>query len=287
VLRRWRELAGREDPERILVGETYVLDLDQLIPFYGAGEDELHLAFNFLFIHAPFDAAQLRTVVEGVEAKLPATSWPVWTGSNHDAGRLVKRWAGDDPRKVRAALLMLLTLRGTPFLYYGDEIGMPEVAIDPERALDPVGRRTGQPDRARDGCRTPMQWAAVPGAGFTTAEATPWEPLGDAAAHNVAAQRDDPGSVLRLVRDLIALRRRTEALTAGSYETLPAPEGAWAWRRGEAWAVALNLSDREVVVEGIAGAVAVGTGRGRDGEDVTASGLALAPWEGVLVELAA
>jgi alpha-glucosidase len=287
VLRRWRALASAEDPERILVGETYVLDLDQLMPFYGEGEDELHLAFNFLFIHSEFAAAPLRTLVEQVEAHLPATSWPVWTGSNHDARRLVERWAGGDERRARTALLMLLTLRGTPFLYYGDEIAMPEPAIDPERALDPVGRRTGDPSRARDGCRTPMQWTAEPGAGFTTPEARPWEPLGDAAACNVAAQREDPGSTLRLVRDLIALRRRTEALTAGAYATLPAPEGAWAWQRGEGWAVALNLSDRGVVVEGIAGTVAVGTDRGRDGTAVAAAGLRLGPWEGVLVELSA
>jgi alpha-glucosidase len=130
-----------------------------------------------------------------------------------------------------------------------------------------------------------MQWTAEPGAGFTTPEATPWEPLGDAAACNVAAQRDDPASTLRLVRDLIALRRRTEALTAGAYATLPAPEGAWAWQRGEGWAVALNLSDRDVVVAGIAGTVAVGTDRGRDGTAVAAPGLPLGPWEGVLVEL--
>ena len=104
VLRRWRALADAEDPQRILVGETYVLDLDQLMPFYGAGEDELNLAFNFLFVHASLEADELRTVVEGVESKLPAISWPVWTGSNHDAGRLATRWAEGDPARARLAL---------------------------------------------------------------------------------------------------------------------------------------------------------------------------------------
>ncbi len=286
VLRRWRALADSDEPRRILVGETYVLDLDQLIPYYGQGEDELHLAFNFLFVHAPFDPAALSAVVAGMEEKLPAAAWPVYTGSNHDAGRLATRWADGDERRVRVALMMLLALRGTPFLYYGDEIGLPEVPQDAETALDPVARRTGDPSDNRDVCRTPMPWTAEPGGGFTTAAATPWLPFGDLAACNVAAQRDDPGSVLHLVRDLIALRKGSSELTSGAYETLPAPAGAWAWRRGERFAVALNMSDADVTVEGVAGRVAIATDRARDGEDVPGA-VRLAAYEGVVVELAA
>ena len=256
----------------MLVGETYVLDLDSLIPFYGQGEDELHLAFNFLFVHSELDAGRLRAVVEGVEEKLPEAAWPVYTGSNHDAGRLMTRWAGDDERRARVALMMLLTLRGTPFLYYGDELALPEVPLDPATALDPVARRTGDPSRNRDACRTPMQWSDEPGGGFTTADATPWLPFGDLAACNVAAQREDPGSVLHLVRDLIALRRRHPELTSGSYAALPAPAGAWAWRRGERFAVALNLSDAEVALDGVRGRVALATDRARDGEEIERRG---------------
>jgi alpha-glucosidase len=216
-----------------------------------------------------------------MEARLPAGAWPVYTGSNHDAGRLATRWAGDDPARARLALMLLLTLRGTPFLYYGDELGLPEVPTDPDSALDPVARRTGDPSRNRDVCRTPMPWSDAPGGGFTTAGATPWLPFGDLAV-NVAAQRDDPGSTLHLVRDLIALRRGAADLTAGGYATLPAPAGAWAWRRGERHAVALNLSGEDVVVDGVRGRVAVGTDRGRDGEAV-AGAVSLGPWEGVVV----
>jgi alpha-glucosidase len=285
VLRRWRVLADGFDPRRILVGETYVLDLDSLIPYYGNGADELHLAFNFLFVHAPLDADELRTVVEGIEAKLPAGAWPVYTGSNHDAGRLTTRWAGDDPRRARVALLMLLSLRGTPFLYYGDEIALPEVPSDPATALDPVARRTGDPSLNRDPCRTPMQWSDEPGGGFTRDGAAPWLPFGDLAAVNVAAQREDPGSTLHLVRDLVALRKSSRDLTAGDYETLPAPARAWAWRRGDRIAVALNLSDAAVTFAGLSGRVAIGTDRARDGEAVGGA-LALRPWEGVVVERA-
>ena len=285
VLRRWRALADAADPARILVGETYVLDLDSLIPYYGQGEDELNLAFNFLFVHADLNAAEMRAIVEGVEERLPADSWPVYTGSNHDAGRLATRWAGDDPRRARSALLMLLTLRGTPFLYYGDEIGLPEVPQDFATALDPVARRTGDSSDNRDVCRTPMPWADEPGGGFTTAEARPWLPFGDRAACNVAAQREDPGSTLHLVRDLIALRRANQDLTAGAYESLAAPEGVWAWRRGRGFAVAVNLADSEGMLDGLAGRVALGTDRARDGEDVPGSGVRLGPYEGVVIAL--
>jgi alpha-glucosidase len=274
VLRRWRALAARERPERVLVGETYVLELDQLIPFYGTGEDELHLAFNFLFVHAPFESAELRAIVEAVEAKLPVGAWPAYTGSNHDAGRLATRWAGGDEAKARCALLMLLTLRGTPFLYYGDEIAMPDVAIDPAATLDPAPSQ-------RDGCRTPMQWRPGPGAGFTPDGARPWLPLGDADRSSVAAQREDAGSTLRLVRDLIALRRERADLRDGGYATLPAPAGAWAWRRGGGTVVALNLSGAPVAVAA-RGTVLTATDRARDGETAGGS-LELAPWSGAVI----
>jgi alpha-glucosidase len=284
VLRRWRAIADGHDPRAILVGETYVLNLDSLMPYYGNGEDELNLAFNFLFVHAGFDAADLRTIVEGVEAKLPHGAWPVWTGSNHDAGRFTTRWAADDPRRSRLALLMLLTLRGTPFLYYGDELGLPEVQTDWRTALDPVARRTGDPSRNRDGCRTPMPWSAEPGGGFTPDGTRPWLPFGDLTAHNVADQAADRGSQLWLTRDLIALRREEEALRTGAYAVLETPADVWAWRRGDAFVAALNLSAAPAEVAGVTGTVEIGTDRARDGEAVDGT-LALGPWEGALVRM--
>ena len=284
VLRRWRRLSDAADPPRILVGETYVLDLEALFPFYGQG-DELSLAFNFPFVHADFDARALRPIVEGVEAGLPDGSWPVYTGSNHDAGRLMTRWAGDDERRARAALLMLLTLRGTAFLYYGDEIALPEVPQDPETALDPVARRTGDPSRNRDVCRTPMHWTGEPGRGFTEPGVTPWLPFGDATEVNVAAQREDPGSTLHLTRDLVTLRRERADLRSGGYAALPAPDGAWAYRRGDGTVVGLNLSDAPVRVDGVRGTVLVGTDRARDGAAVDGA-LELGPWEAAVVALA-
>ena len=161
---------------------------------------------------------------------------------------------------------------------------MPDVLLDPEGALDPVARRTGDPERNRDRYRTPMQWVDEPGGGFTNAEAEPWLPLGDTAAHNVAAQHDDPDSTLHFTRDAIALRRSEADLTRGAYASLPAPDGVWAYRRGDGYVVGLNLSGAEASVEGVDGTIAIATDRGREGEAVSGA-LTLPPWQGAVVKL--
>ncbi len=282
VLRRWRALADRYDPPRLLLGETYVHDLETLAAFYGRGDDELHLAFNFVFVHSPFDARALSAVVGATEEVLPDGAWPVWTASNHDAGRLASRWCDGDERKIRCALLLLLTLRGTSVLYYGDEIGMPERNVPSDRVLDPVDRLRRGGFQGRDPGRTPMQWDGSAGAGFTERPERAWLPIGDASACNVEAQRADPRSTLHLCRDLIALRRRVEALRLGDYGPLPAPAGAWAWRRGDDVTVALNFGDQDATVDGVRGRLALGTTRVRDGEEIGGA-LALEPWEGAVV----
>ena len=283
VLRRWRAVGDAYEPPRILVGETVVFELESLMAFYGTGHDELHMAFNFPFVHSPFDADVLRAVVEETERLTPPDAWPVWTLSNHDVVRVATRWAGGDEAKMRCALVILLTLRGTAVVYYGDEIGMREVELAHEDVLDPVGKRGWPEERGRDGARTPMQWTADPGAGFTAPTADPWLPLGDHARVNVAAQRADPASTLTLCRDLIALRRSTPELLEGAYESVATPSGVWAWRRGRAIAVAVNLSGAAARVDGLTGSVAVGTRRERDGERADGR-LTLEPSEAVVVE---
>ena len=281
VFRRWRKLSDRREPERILIGETWVHDLETLATFYGSGVDELHLAFNFVFLEAKLEAATLAPVVARTEELLPSLAWPVWTLGNHDVTRYPTRWARGDERRVRLALMVLLTLRGTPILYYGDEIGLPETDVPPDRVVDPVGLLGDGRRHGRDGARTPMPWTGEPGAGFTAAGVEPWLPFGDLAV-NVAAQRADPGSILHLCRDLIALRAGREALRRGAYVPLPAPDGAWAYRRGDRAAVAHNLSGAPVSVEGLAGRVEIATDRARDGEAVR-DGLELGPWEGAVL----
>ena len=286
VLRRWRELADRRDPPRILVGETNVEELETLVTYYGSGDDELNLGFNFPFVEAPFEADALRSVLERTESLLPDRAWPVWTGSNHDVSRLATRWGGGDPAKARLALMMLLTLRGTPVLYQGDEIGLTDGEIAREEVLDPVGHRFWPAYKGRDPERTPMPWDGTRHGGFTTPEATPWLPLRDTTT-NVEQQRDDPGSTLTFVRDLVALRRRTPDLASGAYQSLPSPAGTWVWRRGAQTLVALNLSDApaDVTLTETSASVVVGTDRSREGAGLDGT-LKLAPWEGVVVSTA-
>ncbi len=281
VQARWRGVADSYEPQRVLLGETWVLDLEQLVRFYGSGTDQLHLAMNF-----PFQFAELgpgmREIVEATESLVPADAWPAWHGSSHDAGRFPTRWCGGDQRKIRAALLMLLALRGTPLLYYGDEIGMEDVEVPRERLLDPVGIREGSEEQGRDPSRTPMHWTAEPGGGFTRPEVEPWLPLGDVASCNVADQRDDPGSVLRLCRDLIALRRSRPDLQSGGYAPVDRRGDVWMWRRGAHTVVAMNLSDRRVSAEVGECRVLLGTRREMDGERVERS-VRLDPWEALIL----
>ena len=280
VYRRWRGIADAYEPARVLIGETWLFDLAELMRYYGTG-DELDLAMNFPFVFAEFGPA-LREIVVASVAAMPEGAWPVWVGSNHDAGRLATRWAGGDDRKTRLALMLLLTLRGTPILYYGDEIGMPEERLAREDLLDPVGLRGWPEEPGRDPCRTPMQWTSDPAAGFTGEGVRPWLPIGDATATNVADQRSDPASVLHLVRDLIALRRDTPDLRSGAAADVGAPEGVWAWRRGADTLVALNLSDEVTETTVPAGTILIGTDRLRDGETVGES-LRLGAWEGAVL----
>ncbi|HEV8565336.1 MAG TPA: alpha-amylase family glycosyl hydrolase [Actinomycetota bacterium] len=281
VFRRWRKIADSYDPPAVLLGETWVLDIESLVSYYGGGSDELHLALNVPFILAEL-GTEMRTIVEGVEATLPAGAWPAWNGSNHDAGRFPSRWCGDDVRKVRAALVVLLGLRGTPILYYGDEIGMPQVAVPHARLRDPVGLRGWPDEPGRDGARTPMHWTHAPAGAFTDPGVEPWLPTGDPASCNVANQREDAGSVLCLCRDLIALRRARPDLNSGKYATVGSPEGVWAWARGDRTVVAVNCSERPAEVELGADEVLIGTRRERDGDRVLGP-VQLAPWEAIVL----
>ena len=280
VIRRWRSLVDGYGEPRVLLGETPV-PVEDLALYYGDGRDELHLAFNFPFISAAFECDALRNVVERIEAVLPPGAWPVWTGSNHDMFRFPTRWAGDDPHKIRLALLMLLSLRGTPVLYQGDEIGLGNTKVAHEDMRDPLGVRYFPYYEGRDAGRTPMPWSGAPGGGFTDRDVKPWLPLGDVVACNVESQQSDPTSVLALTQALIAMRRATHDLRTGSYRSLNAPDGVWAWTRGERHFVVLNMTDEQAVMPGLDGTLGLSTVRPREGE-IVAGALDLAPWEGVI-----
>jgi alpha-glucosidase len=188
------------------------------------------------------EASVLRRVIAGYEASLPPHGWPNWVIGSHDAPRIAARIG--EPR-ARVAATMLLTLRGTPTLYQGDELGIGEVPIPPDRVRDPQGLRQPTLNIGRDRSRTPMAWDASANAGFSTGE--PWLPLHpDWPTRNVAAESADPGSTLSLYRTLLALRRAHPALSIGSFQLQPASAGVLAYERrhgGERLLVALNFAE--------------------------------------------
>jgi alpha-glucosidase len=269
LLQEWRRLCEEYEPERILVGEIYAFELPEWATYYGSGSDQLHLSFNFQLFYSPLDAGEMSAVVAEVERELPAGAWPCWAGSNHDGGRLASRWARGDEQLARCSLLILLGLRGTPFLYYGDELALLDGAVAPERRLD-------RAEPPRDPGRTPMPWHSGEG-GWRD----PWLPLED-TSRNVEDQRADPASTLHFTRDLIAARRRLPDLRTGSYEALDAPADVWAWRRGEGCAVAVNLGADAALLDDLVGRVELATGRDRAGEPFDGR---LAAGEGVVLTL--
>ena len=252
----------------MLLGETNVDTLENLATYYGSGDDELHMGFNFPFIEAPFEAEALAGIVARTESLLPAPAWPVWTGSNHDVSRLATRWCEGDPAKVRLALLMLLTLRGTPVLYQGDEIGLTDREFDKDELLDPVGLRFWPYYPGRDPERTPMQWDGGPNAGFTAAGVTPWLPHGRRARERGRpARRARLGAALRARRHRPAAPRRPTC-SAATTAPVPVADGLWVWRRGgtRGGAQPLGHDAAWIVVDATADTtVALSTHRAREG----------------------
>jgi glycosidase len=288
LYRQFRRLLDSYPGEPVSIGELHNADFAKWAAYYGENQDEIHVPFNFHVINSPWRADAVRRAVEGVQAALPPGAWASWVLGNHDQPRFASpERAGRDQAKV--GMLLLLTLRGTPTIYYGEEIGMVDVPVATADARDPLERR--EPGRGRDGCRSPMQWDASPNAGFTVPGATPWLPVApDAAQVNVAGQAEDPSSVLTLTRRLLELRRTHPVLASGSFVPWgPTPDGTFAYRRtgaGGTLAVALNLTAEDRELPGIgSGTVLIGTEPDRDAATVSGS-LALRPNEGLVVELA-
>jgi alpha-glucosidase len=241
---RWLRRVSDEYDDRVLIGEMY-LSLADLVTHYGQG-DEQHLPFNFNLILTPWNAAAVRAVVEEYESLLPEHAWPNWVLGNHDKHRVASRVG---PQQARVAMMLLLTLRGTPTVYYGDEIGMQDVPIPADKVQDPWEKFVPGLGLGRDPERTPMQWNAAPNAGFCSPNVEPWLPVAaDHDAVNVASQSDTPGSMLDLTHRLIQLRRDLPALSVGSYRSLDAPESVFAYLReaaGQQVLVVLNFTGRE------------------------------------------
>jgi alpha-glucosidase len=277
-----------EFDDRVIIGEIY-LPVEKLVQYYGNELAGAHLPFNFQLISAPWDARHIAKLIGEYEAALPEGAWPNWVLGNHDQHRIATRVG---PAQARVAAMLLLTLRGTPTMYYGDEIGMRDVPIPPERIQDPVEKNIPGIGLGRDPERTPMQWNDAPNAGFS--EGDPWLPIAeDFAQVNVEAQRHVPGSMLSLYTRLIALRRGEPALEVGRFQALEASGDVLAYLRGarrneDEFLVVLNLGSEPQLFDrgsdGPDGTILLSTHLDRGGERV-ARLVRLRPDEGVVVRL--
>jgi alpha-glucosidase len=288
IVQRMRALFD-EYTDRVIIAEIY-LPVERLVQYYGAELRGAHLPFNFQLIHSRWDARHIARLITEYEAALPPGAWPNWVLGNHDQHRIASRVGR---AQARVAAMLLLTLRGTPTLYYGDEIGMQDVPIPPAQVHDPFEKNVPGQGLGRDPERTPMQWSAAPNAGFTSG--SPWLPIAaDFGRVNVEVQRRDPSSMLSLHTQLISLRRGEPALEIGRFEPVDAEGDVLAYiRRGRAgesaFLVALNFGSNPQVLEldtGHAqdGTLALSTYCDRKGEPVIGR-LALRPDEGVVVRL--
>jgi alpha-glucosidase len=273
-----------EFDRRVLIGEIY-LPIERLVAYYGHELGGAHLPFNFALLSAPWHARGIAQLIDRYEQALPQGAWPNWVLGNHDRQRVASR-VGD--AQARIAAMLLLTLRGTPTMYYGDEIGMRQVAIASDQVRDPFEKNVPGIGVGRDGCRTPMQWDGSEHAGFSSAE--PWLPLADDyAQQNVANLRADAQSILNLYRALLKLRKRLPQLSRGACQPLAADGDLLLYRRyhdGQSVLVALNLGAEPVSVAsddfGLDGEILLSTLMDRAGERVGAR-LDLRGNEGVIV----
>jgi alpha-glucosidase len=235
-----------EYDDRLMIGEIY-LPLERLVTYYGTADSGCHLPFNFQLISLPWNAAVISAAIEAYEAALPPHGWPNWVLGNHDKLRIAAR-VGQG--QARVAAMLLLTLRGTPTIYYGDELGLAGVPISSQLAQDPWEKRQPGLGLGRDPSRTPMQWDATPHAGFSTRQ--PWLPVTrDYQMLNVAIAQANPDSILTLYQRIIALRRAEPALHAGCYRLVCATNDMLAYTRRAGtrrFLVALNLSEKPVQV---------------------------------------
>lgn len=284
VLREFRAVVDSYPGDRVTIGEVAATEWDEWARCYGAQGDGLHLPFAFQLIETPWTSTALRTTIEGLEQALPPGAWPIFALGNHDRPRLASRLG---LAQARVAAMLLLTLRGTPCLLYGDEIGLRDQTVPADRRRDHFGLVAG--GASRDPVRSPMPWNTSPNGGFSTAdERDLWLPIWRDYRHdNVEAQQANPTSMLNLYRRLIALRSESAPLHSGSYATHPATDAdCLVYLReanGECRLVALNLTGTPRRVRlGVTAEIVLSTALDRDGERVTGE-LELRPHEGLIL----
>ena len=229
--------------DRMMIGEIY-LPIHKLVTYYGIDNRGAHLPFNFMLLSLPWNAQRIASAIAEYEGALPHNAWPNWVLGNHDQPRISSRIG---IQQARVAAMLLLTLRGTPTIYYGEEIGMTDVPIPFDEVQDPQGLNMPGKNLSRDPSRTPMQWNSSEFAGFSTSR--PWLRMNwNYKRLNVNAQKNDPYSTLNYDRQLIILRQKELSLTLGDYRPVYADQQALAYMRQaqdeKPFLVVLNLSHR-------------------------------------------
>ena len=271
-----------EFPGRVLIGEIY-LPVPRLMTYYGTDLKGAQLPFNFQLLQCAWSADALAQSIQNYYEALPEGAWPNWVLGNHDQPRVATRIG---IRQARVAAMLLLTLPGTLTLYYGEELGMTNVTIPPDRVQDPAEKNEPGLGQGRDPERTPMLWNASPTAGFTTG--SPWLPIGDDyASTNVEALERDPSSILHLYRRLIHLRRTSPTLVSGKLQVVTADGHLLSFQRAgekDCFQVSLNLGYEAVQVPIENGTVILSTCLDRDIQFVNGF-LDLRPSEGIVLRL--
>lgn len=271
-----------EFPDRVLIGEVH-LPLARAMAYYGGQQPYFHLPFNFQLLNAAWDCRSISAAIDQYMGLLPKDAWPNWVLGNHDEKRLATR-IGEDQTRIAAMLLM--TLKGTPFIYNGDELGMQNVRV-PRFSTRDSRVKTMSHRFSRDGARTPIRWTSGHGAGFTTSD-KPWLPLGDDINQaDVASQQEDSGSLLNLYRDLIGLRRRSPALIGGEFVPLATHGDVLAYERhksGQRFRIVLNIGKHKqrFPFDRLC-KIVISTARDRTGEMISGD-VALRPHEGIIAE---
>jgi alpha-glucosidase len=272
-LRRIRAVLDEYPGDRMMVGEVFLPETSWVGGYHGAG-DELHLSFNFSPLFAGWRSDRWADQLDEVAAHIEPFGWPTWVLSNHDVPRHRTRYKGSEA-KARAAAVVLLTLRGTPFLYAGEELGLLDGVIPPDRVVDPGGR---------DGCRSPIPWDSTPDHGWPSAQPwLPWPP--DPEDRNVTALTADESSIVHLYRRLLALRHGSPALRLGRLDRIDAPDGTLAWARvddatQQRFGVAVNFRGEPIAVD-LAGSVVVASDGVGEGEPFMG---ALGPYQAVVLQ---
>jgi alpha-glucosidase len=275
-----------EFQDRLLIGEIY-LPIERLVTYYGRDLDGAHLPFNFTLLNTPWDARKIAQLVSEYEAALPRGGWPNWVLGNHDQPRIAGRVGS---AQAAVAAMLLLTLRGTPTIYYGEELGMPQAQIPPDRVRDPFEKIVPGIGLGRDGSRTPMQWDSSENAGFSTAET--WLPLAEGwKSTNVENLKEDETSILNLYKRLMSVRRKSAALARGTYAPYVAESDLLIYFRefeDQRVLIVLNLThvDHAITLPAgqIEGSVLVSIFGDRDGEPV-ADTVVLRADEGLVIGL--